>query len=43
MNMNTLTDIQLHFLYYRRDLNAMERDAVESEIELRDNFHPWTG
>jgi hypothetical protein len=36
MNMNTLTDTQLHFLYYRRDLDAMEIDAVVREQEYRD-------
>jgi hypothetical protein len=36
MNMNTLTDAQLHFLLYRRDLDDMEIDAVVREQEYRD-------
>ena len=36
MNMQILTDAQLHFLYYRRDLNEMHSAAVEREIARRD-------
>jgi hypothetical protein len=36
MNMSALTNRELHFLNYRRDLNEMELDAVYREIEYRD-------